>query len=227
MSFNQCVSCIKSFFLSLLKISPLTLGGVALTHTLSIFLLDVFPLYKWTSIVSPNVSQTLWYSLITTLNSLFLCFFILHSLGRKQGWTSLSFFKFFKTHFLEVVTAQLRILWVSSIWLLALILPGIIMYLRLAFAECVIFFTPHFYENRQIDPLDRSFKSLKSQKFVLFILFLLLLVAPPLIDSRFEHAHFLYEPTGRIVQILLYTLLSILTYSFIFFNFKRSDACPS
>lgn len=91
------------------------------------------------------------------------------------------------------------------------------MSLRYSLSELVVFFYPNFEINKTIDPLRLSKKSLPLDGWkTLSLLFLTFFVFPLFLDSSFEHAHLLYEPTGRFVQAFLYSVLNIFTYILIF-----------
>lgn len=140
-----------------------------------------------------------------------------YELGLAKHLVASNFLQFIQKNFLEYLTAQLRILISTSLWFLALIIPGLIMMLRYSLAQAFIFFHPRFYEDRTLDPLKLSLQKIGLNKIGFMVLLaVLLFIFPLFIDSTFEHAHFMFEPLGRFFQIFFYSFLNIFTYCYIF-----------
>lgn len=212
-----------------LKVIPLLFPKAILTvlgmTTLNYVLIDLFPIQS----IGPfqyheaRIVVSIWQAMVWALYSFCLSFVIYYHLGFKKGLTQLNFVQFVSKNITEYITAQLRIVINTSLWFLAFIIPGFIMDARFRVAPLVVFFHPHFHQDRSIDPLKVSLKKIPlTQAGAILFLISLVFICPLVFDSIFEHAHFMFEPRGRIVQILLYSLLNIFTYSYVFTIYLNS-----
>lgn len=191
------------------------LGLTSLVYVLT----DLFPIQA----IGPfkdfqaRVIVQLWQALVWAAYYLSTSFIIYYFLGLKHGLTQSSLTCFITQNFGEYITAQLRILIRVSLWFFALVIPGFIMDARYKLTTLFILFHPHFHEDRSIDPLELSLKSvpLKRMGWIALIV-LLTTICPWIIDGLWPHASLLYEPQGRLLQILFYSLLYLFTYAYLF-----------
>lgn len=209
----------------LLKLTLKTYLGVLIATSLVYLLLDLIPIYKLFPNVEFRIVQVLWQTLLWTLYSICIGFFICHSLGSAFGIISNSFGDFFAKNFVEFLTAKFRVLIKSTLWGLLFFIPGFVMAIRYSLNEMVIFFNPGFLEDRTQDPLIISTQKISFFSPVLFILIVLYFILPAVLDSSFDQAHFQYEPLQRLAQILLNSVLILGTYIYLFkiyFNPKET-----
>lgn len=214
-----------SFKTIVLSTPPKTYLGVALATSLVYLLLDLVPIFKLFPEVELRIIQVLWQTLLWTLYSVFIAFYIGHGLGVSLKMTEDSFWTFCSKNILEYLTAKLRVLIKSTLWGLLFIIPGFIMAIRYSLNEMVIFYNPDFLEDRSQDPLEISAQKIKTFSPALIVLIGLYFLLPAFFDASFDHAHFQYEPYPRLIQIALYSILNLVTYFYlvkIYLNFKET-----
>lgn len=199
--------------------------GVALATSLVYLLLDLVPIFKLFPDIELRIIQVLWQTLLWTLYSVFIAFYIGHGLGVGLKMTKDSFWTFCSKNILEYLTAKLRVLIKSTLWGLLFIIPGFIMAIRYSLNEMVIFYNPDFLEDRSQDPLEISTQKISTFSPALIVLVGLYFLLPAFFDASFDHAHFQYEPYPRLLQIALYSVLNLVTYFYlvkIYLNFKET-----
>lgn len=193
----------------------MTLGLTALSYAL----IDFFPIQTFEAFqdIQAQIISQLWQSLVWVAHSISLSFLIYYHLGKRKGLTQGSLACFIAQNFGEYITAQLRVLIRVSLWFLALILPGIIMDARYRLTSLFVFFHPRFHEDRTLDPLRLSLEAIPLTKLGFITLMVILCYVLPMgIDSFYPHASFMFEPTGRFVQIALFSILNLITHTYIF-----------
>lgn len=209
-------------FRTLVKsLPPLTFIGILVSTTLVYVFMDIVPIYRFIPSVEPQIAQVLWQSVLWGLHSVFIAFYVCHGIGVGLKLHSDSFFKFFFKYFNEFLAARLRVLIRSSLWFLVFIIPGFIMLLRYSLSEMIVFFNPNFLEDRTQDPLLISKQKIGFKFVPLGLLSLFYFVIPMFLDSSFEHANLLHEPSGRVFQILMYTILILLSNFYLFWAFTH------
>lgn len=187
--------------------------------TSAYLLIDLLPIQSLSPLkdIQVRIITQVWYALVWMFYSVSMSFLIYHQLGKKQGLTQSSFLDFVALHFAEYITAQLRILIHVSLWFLALILPGFVMEARFRLASLFIFFHPRFHQDRSLDPLRLSLDAIPLKKVgFIGVILVLTTITPMVVDSVYAHASLMFEPQGRVAQILIYTLLNLITHSYIF-----------
>lgn len=183
--------------------------------------MDILPIYRLFPYAEPQIIQILWQSILWGAHSLFATFFICYCIGVGLKVQPDNFVTFFIKYFNEFLAARLRVIIFSTLWFLVFIIPGFIMLIRYSLAEITVFFNPNFLEDRTQDPLDISSKKMGFKLGALILLSVLYFIIPMTIDSSFDHAHLIYEPSGRIFQIFAYTFLILFTYIYLFWAFTN------
>jgi hypothetical protein len=215
-----------SFKTIVLSTPPRIYLGVVIATSLVYLLLDLVPIFKLFPDVELRIIQVLWQTLLWTLYSVFIAFFIGHGLGVGLKMTQDSFWTFCSKNILEYLSAKLRVLIKSTLWGLLFIIPGFIMAIRYSLNEMVIFYSPDFLEDRTQDPLEISARKISTFSPALIALVGLYFLLPAFFDASFDHAHFQYEPYPRLFQIALYSVLNLATYIYLFklfLNFKETQ----
>lgn len=185
-------------------------------------MIDLFPIQSLPVFndIEVRIVVAIWQALIWALYSASLGFIIYYHLGKAHGLTQQRFVPFVMKNFLEYLTAQLRILISTSLWFLVFIIPGFIMDARYRLAPLFVFFHPQFHTDRSIDPLRSSLQKISLRKAgFITLLIVLTFICPMIFDSIYQHAHFMYEPQGRVVQIVLYSFLNLFTYCYVFMTY--------
>ncbi len=183
--------------------------------------MDILPIYRLFPYVEPQILQILWQSILWGIHSLFATFFICHGIGVGLKIQPDSFGGFFVKYFSEFMATRLRVVIFSTLWFLVFIIPGFVMLIKYSLSEIAVFFNPNFLEDRTQDPLQISSQKMGYKVGAIILLSILYFVVPTVIDSSFEHAHLIYEPSGRVFQILAYTILILLTYIYLFWAFTN------
>lgn len=199
--------------------------GLILGTTITYALLDFVPIYTLFPYAEARIVQALWQTGLWTLYAIFIAFWLSYGLGSSQNLFQGNFFDFFKTYFSEFLATKLRTLIYTSLWGLLFLIPGLIMALRYSLSEMVVFFNPHFLEDRTQDPLTISAQKIGYHVPTLLAIAGLYFLLPMVFDSLFERAHFLYSPWERLIQIGLYSILNLFTYVYLFkiFNIVKGE----
>ena len=195
--------------------------GTLLATALVYVFIDILPLYRFFPSVEPQILQILWQSLLWGAHSFFVAFFICYGLSQGLNLQPKGFVAFFKKYFSEFLATRLRIVIHSTLWFLLLIIPGFVMMLKYSLGEMAVFFSPNFLDDRTQDPLTISSKKIGFKVGPLLFLAIFYFIVPAILDTSFDHAHLVYEPSGRIIQILIYTFLIIITYIYLYWTFSK------
>ncbi len=201
-----------------------TFFGVLLATSLVYLAIDLVPILQIFPNVESKIVLVLWQSLLWMVYSVFISFYLNFELGRGFDLVEDKNFLFFiLKYFPEFLSLKLRTLVKTTLWAFLFIIPGFVMMLRYSLGELVVFFSPNFLDDRTQDPLTISSDIVGFHLLRLTLLASLYYVLPTVFDSTFDHAHFMYEPRSRVIQIILYSTLNLVTYIYLFKIFFRTQ----
>ena len=122
----------------------------------------------------------------------------------------------------QLIIESLRVIGYSLCWVQALVIPGVIKYLRWTFVPFIVLFDAD-YQRGEVDALARSNKIIRGHTlaiFLCFIIFFVYLIVIDLISSTLTSG-FRENPLGSVVSEMLTTLGSLYAAGFLYAAYKN------